>query len=140
MSVTRPTKNSWSSPCSTSSGATGAIVSPFRSIWTRNTPRRWRRPPASTEAPSNGPPGCTRIATLNSRTWSSIARCGDPRSGMSRPASTTMAAVPTRAIGRPTGVSSNSDSGSMPLSRSSPDTVRFVEVPMAVVTPPRTEA
>ncbi len=51
-----------------------------------------------------------------------------------------MTARPTTATGRPTGVISNTASGSSPLLRSESDTTRLVEVPSKVMTPPSTLA
>ncbi len=116
------------------------MTSPLRSTWTRKTPCRCRRPPPSTDTPSNAPRGATLIATLNSRTSSLMVRVTVPRSGSSIWASSTTTPVPAKATGRPTGASSNSRNGSMPASRNKPETVRLVDVPIAVTIPPSTAA
>jgi hypothetical protein len=48
--------------------------------------------------------------------------------------------TPTKAIGRPAAVISNTPSGSPPAATSRSDTTRFVDVPITVRTPPSTAA
>ena len=67
------------------------------------------------------------------------ARAGR-RSGSSTGANTRTDTSPSRAIGSPTGVSSNMLSGFCPASVNRPETTRLVDVPISVTVPPRMAA
>ena len=78
----------------------------------------------------------TTISTVNSRASSSALSLGARRSGSSSGVSAIIIATPATANGSPTAPISKIPMASSPASSSSPETTRFVEVPIRVTVPP----
>ena len=132
MRVTSPANTSRSFASSTSSGSTGAISRPSRTISVRNRWPRWRSPLSCTLRPTRRAPGCTRASTK----CSAAAGASTARAGSSRGCSHTIVATETASSTSPTGNRSNIAGGAMPRSIMKLATSRLVEVPISVSVPP----